>query len=81
MLIIICLTNHVTSSNYMAQKPSNFYIFFLMQRIDYIVTKKGNFNEICTMFIGREIGRDYYILTCTYKFLWPISYDKIVVRL
>ena len=22
------LTNHVTSSNYMAQKPSNFYIFF-----------------------------------------------------
>ena len=43
--------NHVTNSNYMARKPSNFYIF-LMQRIDYILTKKGNFNEICTMFIG-----------------------------
>ena len=23
----VTLTNHVTSSNYMAQKPSNFYIF------------------------------------------------------
>ena len=24
----VTVTNHVTSSNYMAQKPSNFYIFF-----------------------------------------------------
>ena len=24
----VMLTNHVISSNYMAQKPSNFYIFF-----------------------------------------------------
>ena len=38
---------------------------FLMQRIDYILTKKGNFNEICTMFIGPEKEEDYYILTCT----------------
>ena len=24
----VILINHVTNSNYMAQKPSNFYIFF-----------------------------------------------------
>ena len=36
----VMLTKHVTSSNYMAQKPSNFYIFYLMQKIDYILTKK-----------------------------------------
>ena len=36
----VMLTDHVTNSNYMAQKPSNFYIFFFMQRIDYIFIKK-----------------------------------------
>ena len=36
----VILINHVTNSNYMAQKPSNFYIFFLTQRIDYVLTKK-----------------------------------------
>ena len=50
------LINHVTNSNYMAQKPSSFHIFFLMQRIDYIITKKRNFNEIFTMFISWEKG-------------------------
>ena len=32
--------------------PLNFYIFFFMQRIDYIFIKKRDFNEICTMFLG-----------------------------
>ena len=50
----VMLTDHVTNSNYMAQKPLNFYIFFFMQRIDYIFIKKRDFNEICTMFLGWE---------------------------
>ena len=36
----VMLTNHVTNSNYMTQKPSNMYIFFFLQRIDYIFIRK-----------------------------------------
>ena len=46
----VMLTNHVTSSNYMAEKPSNFYIFFLMQRIDYILTKIINHPDIISNY-------------------------------
>ena len=44
----VMLINHVTKSNYMAQKPSSFYIFFLMQRIDYILLKKETLMKFFT---------------------------------
>ena len=43
----VMLTDHMPNSNDVAQKPSNFYIFFFMQRINYIFIKK----ETLTKFV------------------------------
>ena len=46
--------SHRTNSNYVAQKLSNFFIFFFVQRINWNLTKKRDLNKISTMFMGRE---------------------------
>ena len=48
----VMLSNHVTNNNYMAQKPSYFYIFFSCKGLITFLLKKIDFNEICTMFLG-----------------------------
>ena len=39
----VMFINHMTNSNYVAQEPSNFSIFFVVQKIDWNLTKKKRF--------------------------------------
>ena len=55
----VMLTDHMPNSNDVAQKPSNFYIFFFMQRINYIFIKKER--NLCDVLRLRKRGGLLYI--------------------